>query len=335
MRIGLLISLLFPLFVSAQIVNIPDANFKAALVGNSFINTNLDSEIQVSEASAFSDSIDVSSLGISDLTGIEAFVNITLLNCFNNSLTSLDVSNNTALTYLNCCCNSLTSLDVSSNTKLTYLRCSGNSLTSLDLSNNTALVELNCDYNPFTTLDLSNNVALETLDCSGLYFLTDLNISNNTLLMSLSVGYNTSLLTLDLSNNTALTSLWASESSFSYIDLRNGNNINMTIFVGAICIAVDDSAWSYANWPSPGGIFSNDCMLVGINDIEFNQASIISFGNTITIKGKGTATIYNLQGQRVHHSKLTGNTSISLDRGIYLVRVMDNGSSVTKKVYLH
>ncbi|MCH7534469.1 MAG: hypothetical protein IH948_01745, partial [Bacteroidetes bacterium] len=42
-----------PLFVSAQIVNIPDANFKAALVGDPTINTNGDGEIQVAEASAF------------------------------------------------------------------------------------------------------------------------------------------------------------------------------------------------------------------------------------------------------------------------------------------
>ncbi|MCH7534985.1 MAG: T9SS type A sorting domain-containing protein [Bacteroidetes bacterium] len=30
-----------------------------------------------------------------------------------------------------------------------------------------------------------------------------------------------------------------------------------------------------------------------------------------------------------------GKTSISLDKGIYLVRVTDDGRSVTKKVYLH
>jgi hypothetical protein len=34
-------------------VNIPDANFKAYLVGNKAININGDTEIQVSEASAF------------------------------------------------------------------------------------------------------------------------------------------------------------------------------------------------------------------------------------------------------------------------------------------
>ncbi|MCH7534683.1 MAG: hypothetical protein IH948_02875 [Bacteroidetes bacterium] len=43
--------------VNAQIVNIPDANFKSYLVGNSSINTNLDSEIQVSEATAFTGTV--------------------------------------------------------------------------------------------------------------------------------------------------------------------------------------------------------------------------------------------------------------------------------------
>ncbi|MCH7534480.1 MAG: T9SS type A sorting domain-containing protein [Bacteroidetes bacterium] len=37
----------------------------------------------------------------------------------------------------------------------------------------------------------------------------------------------------------------------------------------------------------------------------------------------------------VHQSKLTGKTSISLDKGMYLVRVTSNGRSVTKKVYLN
>ena len=40
-----------------QNVNIPDANFKAYLVGNTDINTNEDSEIQISEANAFSGGI--------------------------------------------------------------------------------------------------------------------------------------------------------------------------------------------------------------------------------------------------------------------------------------
>jgi len=58
------------------IVNIPDLTFKAYLVFNPEINTNGDTEIQVSEAEAFTGEIDVSQKNISDLTGIEAFVNI-------------------------------------------------------------------------------------------------------------------------------------------------------------------------------------------------------------------------------------------------------------------
>ena len=60
-----------PLVGFGQNVNIPDANFKAYLVGEPSINTNGDSEIQVSEATAFNGTIDCSFLNISDLTGIE------------------------------------------------------------------------------------------------------------------------------------------------------------------------------------------------------------------------------------------------------------------------
>ena len=42
----------------------------------------------------------------------------------NHQLTSLDVSNNTALTFCDCNDNQLTSLDVSQNTALTNLYCS-------------------------------------------------------------------------------------------------------------------------------------------------------------------------------------------------------------------
>ena len=76
-------------FTNAQNVNIPDANFKAALVGNTAINTNADAEIQVSEATAYTGSIIVGSLSIADLTGIEAFTAIDSLNCHINNLTKI------------------------------------------------------------------------------------------------------------------------------------------------------------------------------------------------------------------------------------------------------
>ena len=64
---------------------------------------------------------------------------VTSLNCGESELTSLNLSQNTALTKLDCCCNQLTSLDVSKNVALTKLACFSNQLTSLDVSKNTAL----------------------------------------------------------------------------------------------------------------------------------------------------------------------------------------------------
>ena len=68
----LLIFLCLPIVGFGQNVNIPDANFKAYLVGNTAINTNGDTEIQVSEATVFNGGINCSS--ISNLTGIEAMI---------------------------------------------------------------------------------------------------------------------------------------------------------------------------------------------------------------------------------------------------------------------
>lgn len=65
--------------VKAQNVNIPDANFKAALIANANINTNNDTEIQLTEATAYTGSISLYNKNIADLTGIEAFTGITLI----------------------------------------------------------------------------------------------------------------------------------------------------------------------------------------------------------------------------------------------------------------
>ena len=77
------------IFLSASLfgqnVYIPDANFKSYLVGNPEINTNGDTEIQVSEASAFDGLISCGFQNISDLTGIEAFTTVTSLICSHNT----------------------------------------------------------------------------------------------------------------------------------------------------------------------------------------------------------------------------------------------------------
>ena len=151
--------------------------------------------------------------GIIDLTGnnytfLAAIdcTNLTTLYC-GNYLTSLNVSNNTALTHLDCNENYLTSLNVSGSTALEYLDCDDNNLTSLDVSTNTALTHLDFGSNYLTSIDISNNTALQILVCFG-GSLTSLNVSSNTALTDLTCAYNNSLTSLDVSNNTALTTLY-------------------------------------------------------------------------------------------------------------------------------
>jgi hypothetical protein len=93
--------IVFTPIAAACSVNIPDVNFKNYLVANTAINTNNDTEIQCSEAAAYTGAISVSNLNIQDLTGIEAFTEITSLEAYGNtSLTSIDVSQNTKITQL-------------------------------------------------------------------------------------------------------------------------------------------------------------------------------------------------------------------------------------------
>jgi uncharacterized repeat protein (TIGR01451 family) len=201
----------------AQNVYIPDAIFKTALLNNTVINTNGDTEIQTSEAIAYSGVIYVAFSNISDMTGIEAFVNITNLDCSLNQLTSLNLSANTALQWLNCKDNQLTNLNVSANTALTNLDCSFNQLTSLNVSANTALTNLICSYNQLTSLYVSANTELTWLNCSYNQ-LTSLNVSANTALTTL-YCYNNLLTSLDVAANTLLIDLYCNQNQLISIDV--------------------------------------------------------------------------------------------------------------------
>ena len=185
-------------YVVINETNFPDANFRNYLLKQDYGQDGILTEVEISNIT----SIKVNCKPISSLQGIEFFTTLIFLSCSHNQLTSLDVSQNTALTQLYCDCNQLTSLDVSHNTALTLLSCNENQLTSLDVSGATALTRLWCDHNQLTSLDVSHNTALTDLYCSNNQ-LTSLDVSHNTALISLSCLSN-QLTSLDVSQNTAL-----------------------------------------------------------------------------------------------------------------------------------
>ncbi len=233
-----------------QIVNIPDANFKAELVNNTTINTNADTEIQITEAEAYNDLLYLVNKNISSLTGIEAFTQLKYLFCSDNALTTLDVSANTNLLNLSCNNNQLTALDISTNTNLISLSCSNNQITSLDASASLSLENLYCEDNVLSSLNVTGltsltnlssfNNQLTSLDLSGLTSLTNLRTSNNQL-TSLTLTGATNLIeiecqqnqiaTLDVSGFSSLTKLRSEFNQLTNVTLSGTTSLeNLSTF---------------------------------------------------------------------------------------------------------
>ena len=148
-------------FVFAQKTYVPDDKFEQALIDLGY-DTTLDDSVLTANISDVT-SLDVMDKEISDLTGIEAFTALIVLECDNNQLTSLDMSKNIALKELHCPGNQLTSLNVSKNTALEILNCERNQLTRLDVSNNTVLIDLSCGTNQLTSLNMKNGLTDQVL----------------------------------------------------------------------------------------------------------------------------------------------------------------------------
>ena len=214
-------------------INFPDPNFRAYVKAK--FDKNNDNFLSESERNAVKE-ITVNSKNITTLEGISYFPNLETLKCYNNQLTSLDVSKNTGLLTLSCYENNLTSLDVSQNTKLEELLCGKNQLTELDVRNNTALWCLSCYENKLTSLDVSHNTQLEQLDC-GRNQLTELDVHNNTKLWYLSC-YENKLTSLDVSQNPALQELYCGKNRLTSLDVSqtvvatlkaSGNQIDINV----------------------------------------------------------------------------------------------------------
>nr|WP_299033113.1 choice-of-anchor D domain-containing protein [uncultured Tenacibaculum sp.] len=215
---------------TGNIVNIPDANFKSALVGNSAINTNGDSEIQLSEAQAFTGVIRVDRLNISNVTGLEAFVNITEFHAIDNSLTSIDLSQNTAITKLTLKGNSLTALDLSANTALQTILIMHNNISSIDLSNHSSLVNFQCGSNNISTLVLPTVAnGLQTLYLEENQIST-LDVSMYPDLRTL-FAFNNNLTSVDISNNSKVRGLQVRGNNLTSLNVANGNNVNFIYMV--------------------------------------------------------------------------------------------------------
>ncbi len=191
-----------------------DANFLAAV--RQALGKGANDKVYTTDVSKITKLI-VSGKGISSLDGIEYFYGLESLVCNHNSLTKLDVSNNTKLKELICYGNELTALDVSKNPNLEKLWCMGNKLSSLDISKNPKLEVLMCFENKLTALDVSKNPNLNYLSCEDNQ-LTALDVSKNPNLESL-ICYDNQLTSLDVSKNPLLESLYCQGNKLTALDV--------------------------------------------------------------------------------------------------------------------
>lgn len=125
-------------------VSIPDKKFREILKKKYGLLFDICQTIAYQDIKEIRD-LEVSNKQISSLKGIEYFSSLQILNCGGNSLTNLDISQNSELEKLNCPNNKLKQLDVSQNTNLQVLVCNENEFTSLNVSQNFKLRSLYCE----------------------------------------------------------------------------------------------------------------------------------------------------------------------------------------------
>ena len=104
--------LLFTFSIQAQVINIPDANFKAKLIALG-VDDNGNGEIEMSETVEVYD-LQLQNSNIYSLEGIQYFTEMDWLDCSGNNISDLSVLNSFSNFYtLNCSNNNLTNLNLS------------------------------------------------------------------------------------------------------------------------------------------------------------------------------------------------------------------------------
>jgi hypothetical protein len=156
---------------------------------------------------------------ISDLTGIEDFSSLVSLTVSQNSLTQLDISQNSNLQYLEFNDNQISDLDVSQNASLKFLYCSNNHISSIDVSNNQLLKRIRLTGNQLTSIDVSQNPDLELLGVSS-NSISSIDITNNNQLIAIECA-NNNLTSLNISNNPNLAIIDSIQNQISDLDVSN------------------------------------------------------------------------------------------------------------------
>ena len=275
--------------------------------------------------------IEINKKGVSDLKGIEAFPNLTELDCGNNSIQKLDLRQNPKLKTLKCNKNQLTQLDLSKNPDIDYLICSDNRLEQLDVSHLKELVLLNCSHNDLAQLDVKNSIFLETLNCSANQLTElDADVKHKTRLVSVECQ-NNQLTTLILGENKGLKKLNCANNQLTQLNLNNMNALkDLNCFNNQLTVLdVSDSPELTKLWLGNNHLTSLN--LDNNLNLNFTYTDIYSGENvyTVTLNPDRTFDLRNLPGN-FDVTRVTGWEHGNAEDNILTV---DEGTNVVYYAY--
>jgi hypothetical protein len=307
--------------MSAQIVNIPDGNFKAKLLASNTSNTiainasnanvkidsNNDGQIQFSEIQLVT-ALDVSSSTISDLTGLEAFTNLVSITANSNQITSFNFPTLSALEDVDLDNNQLTNFDFQSHPILYIVNLNGNNISAIDASSlgqviyisandNTNLLSVNCSNSPELYAFSSNNSSLETIDFTNCFSMENLGFQNASLssaavsgcssLTHLWLPYN-NLTSLDLTGDTSLIDLDCSDNQISNITSLSNCTLLEVAYLNDLPLnqSLDFSNFSHLNYLDVSG----DTAVPAVN---LTNCAALTFFNIGSGGGSDTITQLN------------------------------------------
>ncbi len=276
-----------------------------------------------------------------NLTAVDPSKNpmLTLLRCYNNQLTELNVTQLEQLEWLYCQNNQLTELNLSQNKRLGWLSCYGNRLTSLDLRKNKMLIWLYCENNSLELLDISQNKYVTEIKCQ------------NNRLASLDISQNTNLNTLYCQNNQFSTQ--AIEDIYCALPNRKNQESGTLVVVNdsksanhATVMATTAKNATAKNWklvygssinkelPVTSGNYICGSFGLVINGVEITTANYKNInGDAFGIK-EGSVTYdpakktLTLENAKIHNSAASGNEAIGIWNrrvdGLKIVLIGDN-----------
>ena len=285
---------------TACFVNIPDPIFKQILLGRYPIDTNNNNEIECDEAGNYTGDITLVADGVTDYTGLEAFTALRMLSIDVDPITTIDLSNNTALETLRLVDTQISTIDLSANINLKKIEISTPNLSVFDVSSNTALEEITVIGTQITDMDFSNNMLL-----------TDVRVSDN----------NLTKVNMANGNNTAVTRFDGALNPLS-------------------CVQIDSGFTPNNNWlgVSPS-VYRDNCFSLSINDFNFEAVSLYPNPSALVLNIEMNsllkqATIYSVLGAKVLTTTSNTINTSSLESGLYLIKIENTTGAITTKRFI-